>query len=226
MSCRFCFCFLSGPGSTLLYAQEVIGALHSIIPRLKRELGVDRIRMLDIPCGDMVWMSRFLKTRDDVHYTGLDIVPDLISRHQRDFAGYSNWTFRVQDIVRNGLNESYDLILSRMMLQHLFSHDVMTVLNHFSQSGSRFLLTTSFNRVNKNRELPNVVGRFRMLNLELPPFSLIPPICISRDGEGKEQQHSLGLWQLPIRRVKPCNSTFSFRVPEFGADFFSCSKWS
>ena len=223
------FSILIGPGSTLLYAQEVIGALHSIIPRLKRELGVDRIRLLDIPCGDMVWMSRFLKTRDDVHYTGLDIVPGLISRHQKDFVGQSNWTFRVQDIVHNGLNESYDLILCRMMLQHLFNQDVLTVLKHFSQSGSRFLLTTSFSRASANVELPVVNTRFRELNLELPPVSLIPPVCFLRDGERDDhhgRNHFLGLWPLPIRRVKLCNSTSSFRVPGFGVDFFSCTKWS
>ena len=213
----------------MLYAQEVISALHSIISQLKQQLGVEYIRLLDIPCGDMVWMSRFLKTRDDVHYTGLDIVPELISRHQKDFVKHSNWTFRVQDIVHNGLNESYDLILCRMMLQHLYNHDVMMVLKHLSESGSRFLLTTSFNRVSANSELPGMKHRFRRLNLELPPISLIPPLCVLRDGDLDNQYgryHFLGLWQLPIRRVKVCNSRAPFRAPGFGVDFFSCTNWS
>ena len=211
------------------YAQDVIASLHTIISQLKRELGVDRIRLLDVPCGDMVWMSQFLRTRDDVHYTGFDIVPDLISRHRTNYVDQSDWTFRVQDIVRNGLNESYDLILCRMMLQHLFSHDAMTVVKHFSESGSRYLLTTTFNRNKGNSELSPSQYRFRMLNLEIPPFSLTPPNCVLRDGEanvGHGQTHFLGLWQLPVRRVKFCNSTVSFRVQSFGADFFSCTKWS
>lgn len=220
---------VSGPGSTLQYAQDVIGGLHSIISQLKRELNVDRIRLLDIPCGDMMWMSRFLKTRDDVDYTGLDIVPDLINRHRKNYASQSNWNFRVQDIVRNGLNESYDLILCRMMLQHLPINEALTVIKHFSESGSRFLLTTSFNRAKVNHELPGAYGKFRTLNLELPPFSLTPPVCLLRDGEKNDsegQKHFLGLWRLPARRVKLCNSTVSFRVEDFGVVFFSCVNWS
>ena len=61
-------------------------ALHSVINALKRRLGVTRVSLLDVPCGDMHWMKRFLVSRDDVEYTGLDIVPDLIAAHKRDFA--------------------------------------------------------------------------------------------------------------------------------------------
>jgi len=64
-----------GEGSTEYFAVEAMAGLHSIITALKAKLGLDRIRLLDIPCGDMVWMSRFLDARDDINYTGIDIVP-------------------------------------------------------------------------------------------------------------------------------------------------------
>jgi len=67
----------TGPGSTLDFATEAMAGLHVIITELKEKLGVQRIRMLDIPCGDMVWMRRFLEAREDISYTGIDIVPVL-----------------------------------------------------------------------------------------------------------------------------------------------------
>jgi len=63
-----------GMGATLHWSQEVIGTLHVLIERIKRERAVSRVRLLDVPCGDMAWMSRFLKTRDDIDYTGRTVV--------------------------------------------------------------------------------------------------------------------------------------------------------
>ena len=68
-------CWHTGPGSTLLFTIEAMAGLQSVITEIKTQLGKDRIRMLDIPCGDMRWMPRFLETREDVDYTGMDIVP-------------------------------------------------------------------------------------------------------------------------------------------------------
>ena len=67
------FVCLSGEGATLHWTQETIATLHSVVSQLKQLLGVQRVRLLDVPCGDMAWMSRFLQTRDDVDYTGVDI---------------------------------------------------------------------------------------------------------------------------------------------------------
>ena len=41
------------------------------------------LTMLDIPCGDLTWMSGFISNRTDVTYTGMDIVPDIIDHHVR-----------------------------------------------------------------------------------------------------------------------------------------------
>lgn len=78
--------------------------------------------MLDVPCGDFVWMSRFLSTRDDIDYTGMDIVEDLIEHHKKAHKN-KDWKFVHGDIVDSRLTEKYDIILCRMLLQHLYSLD-------------------------------------------------------------------------------------------------------
>jgi len=75
-----------------------MAALHVIIGQLKQYLGVDRVRLLDAPCGDMQWMSRFLQTRDDVDYTGMDIVGDIIKHHRAEFSDRP-WKFLNVDVV-------------------------------------------------------------------------------------------------------------------------------
>ncbi|ELU16741.1 hypothetical protein CAPTEDRAFT_222214 [Capitella teleta] len=199
----------SGMGATLAWTQETTSALNIIISDIKRELGVQRIKLLDVPCGDLAWMSRFLKTRNDIDYTGIDIVTDLIEHHKNAFK-HPSWTFEQRDIVKSPIKERYDLILCRTLLQHLFNSDAMKVLDSFSKSGSRYLFLTTWSRNTENEDLTVGdwnPGRMRRLNAELPPLSLSPPLCLQRDGppdaiEGWD--HFLGLWKLPLSQLKEC----------------------
>jgi len=230
---------LQGEGATLHWTQETIAALHSVINQLKQLLGVRRVRLLDVPCGDMVWMSRFLKTRDDVDYTGVDIVPDIIRHHQQNFARFG-WRFYEWDVVRDGLeftNASFNLILCRTLLQHLYSADVLRSLAHLSSAPFRyrqrvFLLTSSFSRHQRNEELEitgDNPGRFRRLNLELPPVSLVPPLCLVRDGPPDAREAwflHLGLWELPLRRVSHCWPFATFTLRNSRLSLTSCVDWS
>ncbi len=45
-------------GATLSWTQEFTASLHVILNQIKSHLNLDRIRILDIPCGDMAWMSK------------------------------------------------------------------------------------------------------------------------------------------------------------------------
>ena len=218
----------SGPGSTLNWAQEAMATLHILINEIKLFHGKETIKMLDIPCGDFVWMSRFLQERTDVKYTGMDIVPSLIKNHKNAFKNDPNLSFIHQDIVETPLDQGYDLILSRHMLQHLTTSDVMKVLSHLSKSGSLYLLTTTMPVSSQTIELPSKAGRFRYLNLEIPPVQLEPPLCLvrdgSRDGRANPWDLYLGLWKLPLKQVKPCNKVKHVDPKPFGANkkFYSC----
>ena len=204
--------FYSGMGATLYWTQEIIGTLHTVISQIKWQLGTNApIRILDVPCGDMAWMSRFLKTRNDIDYTGIDIVPEIIEHHRESYKNFG-WKFKHLDILSIKEIDSYDIIICRTLLQHLYFVDGQKLFKLFSDSGSRLLITTSFYRKDVNEELvisADNTGRFRKLNLEIPPFSLVPPLCIVRDGppdafEGWD--HFLGIWKLPLRRIKRCKT--------------------
>ena len=218
----------SGLGSTLNWAQEIIGTLHIVINEIKMVLGKKVITILDIPCGDFVWMSRFLQGRTDVKYTGIDIVPSLIENHKRAFNNDPNLSFINQDIVETPLNQGYDLILCRHMLQHLTNEDVMKVLYHFNKSGSRYLLTSTVPGTSVTSSLSLDGGRYRNLNMEIPPVKLEPPLCLVRDGprDGNENVWHLyiGLWKFPLRQVKSCNvQRVQPRPPFVGSDFYTCA---
>ena len=208
----------------------MIAILHNVIDQIKLQHKLDRISFLDIPCGDMAWMSRFLETRNDIDYTGIDIVPDLIEGHRKRFADRP-WTFILSDIAQDGINHTargYDLVLSRQMLQHLSFSTIASILGHVSGLGrvsdhSAYFLTTSFVDVSVNNELDvNSPGRFRLLNLEIPPLSLTPPLCLARDGPKKQSSmHYIALWKLPLQQVSGCEVK-TFMAEDFPTKFFRC----
>jgi len=223
-----------GTGSTLDYAQEMMAGLHVIIGQLKRYLGVDRVRLLDVPCGDLQWMSRFLQTRTDVDYTGVDIVSSVIEHHRSKYSDRP-WKFLNVDIVSESIDVAdFDVIMTRMMMQHLTHGDVIHILHKFSNvTGPRkhpvFLLATTFSNTAVNLKL-NVDNsrRFELLNLEIEPFRLETPLCLFRDVP-PESKHFMGLWRLPLRVVteSSCNSTpVAVSTPLSRRPMYSCINWS
>ena len=217
---------LAGEGSTLYWSQEFMATLHRVVSEVRAVRGLSRVRLLDVPCGDMAWMSRFLRTRDDIDYTGIDIVPSLIDHHRKEY-GRFGWKFIQRDVVQTGLNDTYDIIVSRMMLQHLYLSDVMRVLVAFSKTGSGYLLTTTFSDHIVNPDLASTTFyRFRPLNLEIEPVSLSTPLCIQRDGPPHSRYTYVGLWRLPLKRVNQCVKLKLFLVGSTKAKFYSCAPWT
>ncbi len=189
----------SGPGAMLKNAQSVIASLHVIIAKAKAYLGKSSLTILDVACGDLQWMSKFLITRDDIEYVGVDIVPDLMRNVKEQFGSLPKAKLAIHDIVATPLNQSYDLVICRDLLQFLWQADAMRALNHISSSGSKFLLATTFPDTTQNEaqnEKDFSVDRKFPYNLELPPFLLEPPICTNYD---YNVEH-LGLWELPIKQ--------------------------
>jgi hypothetical protein len=75
----------------------------------------------------------------------------------------------------------------------------MRSVENFKKSNSRYLLTTTFKKLKKNKNL--VSGRgWRPVNLMLPPFNFPPPIEIINEGcsegGGQYSDKCLGLWDL------------------------------
>jgi len=189
----------SGPGAMLRNAQNAIAALHSVISRVKSHLGKSTVSLLDVPCGDLQWIRHVLDARADILYTGADIVPDIIAHHRKTFKTLRKAEFIELDVVSMPLNHTYDIILVRDLLQHLWMVDAVTALKRLSDSGSRFLLATTVPDTAVNEDVNKLAlgGRKSSYNLERSPFSLESPMCSSYDWNVEH----ISLWNLPLKQI-------------------------
>jgi len=180
---------VSGPGSTVKYTENI----RKRIPELVSDLGVRVI--LDAPCGDYNWFRR-IDWITKISYVGGDVVESLVETNQSHY-GNSNTTFINLDIVRDILPRA-DLWLCRDCLFHLSNRDVLLALENFLKSDINYILTSTHPNCDKNHDIPS--GSFRLLNLQLPPFSLGKPAQVMDDWiEGYPVRH-LALWERGVLR--------------------------
>lgn len=178
----------SGNGSDLSQTE----ALRRKVPAALKTLGVRTV--LDIPCGDFFWMSHC--DLDLERYIGGDIIADLVTSLNKTY-GDAQHEFRQLNLTLDPL-PNVDLILCRDVLVHFSHADVRRSLRNMKESGSRYLLTTTFVRRDRNADIPT--GQWRPLNLQKPPFSLPEPKLIideeCTEGSGNFADKCLGLWEL------------------------------
>lgn len=175
----------SGSGSTLHYTAK----LRKELPDFLKHHSVRS--MVDIPCGDFNWMRKV--DLSGVHYTGLDVVPELIASNLKKF-GRADRDFKVCDILHAQPPEA-DLIFCRDLLIHFSYQDALAAIWNMVASGNTWLLTTTYKQ-GRNRQEPT--GGFYRINLEEAPFLLPTPAAVLADGEGKAAPNGrvLGLWKL------------------------------
>ncbi|MGX1880460.1 class I SAM-dependent methyltransferase [Streptomyces sp. NPDC055287] len=182
----------SGPGSEVQRMKGVITLLGELV----RDLGIRSV--LDAPCGDFNWMQYV--DLGGASYTGGDIVAELIEDNaQRHRA--AGRTFQLLDFTAERVPR-VDLILCRDALVHFSYQHVIEALTRFRDSGSRFLLTTTFAHTLTNTDI--LTGWWRPINLRLAPFGLPEPLRVLRDDESDDfyDDKVLALWdlrQIPAR---------------------------
>lgn len=174
---------VSGPGSTIQNTANI----RKIIPCIIHELGV--VVILDAPCGDYNWF-RMIEWQTEIKYIGGDIVQPLVDRNQELYSD-DQTIFINLDIVQNKLPDA-DLWLCRDCFCHLSNSDVMLAINNFLQSNIRYLLTSTYLHSIKNNDI--ATGLFRLINLELPPFSFDKPIRVIDDSDSGQPDKHLALW--------------------------------
>ena len=162
--------------------------------------------MVDVPCGDVNWQFGGWRVDSLRGYVGLDILARLLRLNEKRFAFHSNKIFARWDvsscvIPQVQLSESSgpsppDLVHMRYLLQHLTLTKALAVLINVAESGARLLAVTTYPssvRGNSTRN-PNLEQgketHFYMNDLDLPHYSMPPPLTCSKHGEGK---HSPGL---------------------------------
>ena len=185
----------SGKGSDLLQT----AVIRRQLPMLCREFGIRSI--LDIPCGDFNWMKHV--DLGSVAYTGADIVSDLIAHNSLE--AISNTRFCTLDLLKHKLPK-VDLVFCRDCLVHFSFKDTFTALRHVCDSGSVYLLTTSFTNHSRNHDI--ATGSWHPLNLEAAPFSFPPPLKLINEGctESLYVDKSLGLWN--VADIESCFKTY------------------
>lgn len=179
---------VSGRGSDLEQTRVVTRELPAVV----REFGIRS--MLDIPCGDFNWMKHV--ELGGVTYIGADIVAALVDENNLRYSR-EGVSFRRLDLLKDQL-PAVNLIFCRDCLVHLSENDIGAALHSICASGSSFLLTTTFPKRRRNRDI--ATGQWRPLNLQAPPFDFPPPLLLlneecAQDG-GQFKDKSLGLWRV------------------------------
>ena len=84
-------------------------------------------RILDIGCGRGDFYPYLKKSVDDVKYTGVDIVPDLVQLANNK---YPEARFLCKDLIEELWDEKFDYIFISMVFNHKLDemHDLMKVL--------------------------------------------------------------------------------------------------
>ena len=154
---------VSGDGSSLNYTEQ----LRSELPKLISSLRIHSI--LDAPCGDFNWFNTMLQESGiTLNYTGVDIVKPLIKKNQSIYSIPGNIRFLRANVLKYKMDK-YDAVLSRDFLFHLSFSDSQKFLVRFYESKSKYLITSSYPKVEKNTEINS--GQFREINLFKPPYS-------------------------------------------------------
>jgi SAM-dependent methyltransferase len=164
----------SGEGSSQEAAREYVGCVEAIMAKFQVTT------VLDLGCGD--WEFSRQVDWGSAHYTGIDIVPDLVASLRARFGGP-----RVDFLEGNFLDvdlPSADLVLCKDVLQHLTNAQVQLALDRLS-SYPLALLTNDrvfYRRLGwrslwKKEKIgvPNediAPGGWRPLILRDPPFNL------------------------------------------------------
>ena len=156
---------ISGPGSELTATQTLIPQLNKLLDEYKIN------SILDIPCGDFNWM-RHVDLKGHI-YIGVDIVSELIESNIQKYKN-GEIDFKVLNLTSDKL-PCADLILCRDGLVHFSYKEIFKALRQIKQSGTKYLLTTTFNRFPTNYDI--TTGEWRPLNLQLKPFNFPDPIC-------------------------------------------------
>jgi len=154
--------FPCGKGSTV----EITEPIRKFIEKSIVDYNIKSIS--DAACGDYSWMS--LVNKHGSSYVGYDINDQMINELK-----YKDVSFKVFDITKTILPKT-DLIICKDCLIHLTTEDGVKILRNFKKSGSKYLMTTTFDSIKKNSELDRMSYSkqygFRRINVKIAPYNL------------------------------------------------------
>jgi len=178
----------SGPGSTLEVTRHIVDEL----PKLLHKHSIESL--LDIPCGDFNWMKTV--KFGSIKYTGADIVEDLIERNKEKYET-ENISFLQLNLIEDKLPK-VDAVFCRDCLSHLSNEHILEALKNIKNSGTKYLITTTYPECAENKNI--LTGQWRKINLEHAPFALPKPVDVFyekyAEGNGENDDKALGVWRV------------------------------
>ena len=129
-------------------------------------------------------------------YIGYDVIDEIIDTNINKYSS-NNIKFELKDIINDDIRKS-DLIICRDFTFHISNENVLKLLDNFKKSGSKYLLSTSFNYIDINYDIDtssNGYG-FRKINLLKPPFNLSNPIYEFIETHPDNQGRGMYLWEI------------------------------
>lgn len=161
-------------------------SIREFIPYVVQMLSIESIA--DVGAGDWNWMRAVWQEMDikakrggllDLTVDGYDTLMVQVKKNNKLFKP----NFTGFDAIEEVLPRPYDLIVCRNLLVRLRLDDAEKVVDNFRASGSRYLLTNTWDNVTKNIDLTNPRARakrwgWRPRNMLLPPFNLGPAIYL------------------------------------------------
>jgi SAM-dependent methyltransferase len=160
--------YCSGDGSI---REDAVGPYCEMIRDFIACNGIKRV--VDLGCGDFAVASRLVCSA--VHYTGIDVVPDLIRYNQERFGSHAV-EFRCINIIDDELPQG-DLCLVRQVFQHLSNAQILKTLKSLGRY--RYVIATEHvyegGGLRRNRDKPQGPGtrlpKRSGVFLESPPFN-------------------------------------------------------
>jgi hypothetical protein len=189
---------VSGTGSEMAYTENV----RKLVAKTITLPGVQKF--IDSPCGDCNWQHT-IEGFSKVEYTGLDIVPDLITKNKAKFADRSNMNFMRLDFSNNPYPFAPDVILCRDMIQHNTLEDGLKAYINMEASDSKYLITTWHQHDSTDPAMDNTYnvntqpGGMYLVDVFLHPFNFSMPDYWIREGKNGEDPDgkTVGVWKLP-----------------------------
>ncbi|HUZ90386.1 MAG TPA: class I SAM-dependent methyltransferase [Methylocella sp.] len=162
----------SGPGSSELATREIRAHLPIIFSKW------NIANIIDAPCGDFNWM-KFVTLGQNMSYTGLDIVPELVKENNKKYANHKR-QFMLSDIRTDPLPKG-DILICRDCLLHLSYKDTFMFLRNFIISEIPFLLTSTDKNDTGYQNRDILTGEFRLIDLFAPPYCFPPDVAYRFD---------------------------------------------
>jgi SAM-dependent methyltransferase len=157
--------------------------------------------VVDYGCGD--WQFSYLIDWQDAHYTGLDIVPQVIEDDTKKYAT-SKISFQV---LKPGapVPVTGELLIVKDVLQHMSTADIKlflaNVLPHF-----KYALITNCISPEETVNDDVATGEFRPLDLRRPPYDVPAEVVLEFAGPrtfSRKTRRFFPAWKKLVLLVRP-----------------------